>query len=169
MTFLEKIQKKFGIESKKSIELTDASGAKITVETDAQTPAVGDKVTIDGQPAADGEYTMSDESKIVVKDGLISEIVPKADDAANKNDDTPAPDASQKSMNEMQKAFDVKLKAMDAKHTKEINALKETIDWLSDQVSSDYVPDEAEAQGTSNQKKKSNQKQNRTGFKTITK
>lgn len=169
MNFLDKIKAKFG-EGKKSIELTDASGAKITVETDNETPAVGDAVTIDGQPAADGEYIMSDESTIVVKDGVISEIKPNGDSADTEGAESrnnPTPEAQQKSINDMKKAYDAKFKSLEVKHAKEIGELKKTVEWLADQVSSGYVPDEAEQQGAGAENKKPKTKTNRTGFKSM--
>jgi len=65
------------------VTLTLADGRQIVVVTESGTPAVGDVVTLDGQPAPDGDYVMSDGSSISVADGKITAITPKTDDAAS--------------------------------------------------------------------------------------
>ena len=69
-----------------NLDLTLADGTPITVETEAEAPAVGDALTIDGQPAPDGEYTLVDGSVIVAEEGVITDIVTPEDDAAEAGD-----------------------------------------------------------------------------------
>ena len=52
--------------------------------------AVGAAVTIDGEPAADGEYTAEDGSVIVVADGKVAEIKPAAEPAPAEPEPAPA-------------------------------------------------------------------------------
>ncbi len=150
MTVLKSLQKLFGI--KKSLELTDASGAVLTIETDAAEPAVGDAVTIGGSAAADGEYIMPDNSKLIVVAGKISEIVP-----APAQDPTPAPADTQmadvqKSLDSMQKAFDDKLKAIEDKYESQIQDITKSIEFLGEQIKSGYTPEEPEALGAGRKK-----------------
>lgn len=53
---------------------------KGVLETPYDDLMVGDAVTIDGVPAEDGSYTLEDGTQIVVTAGVISEIIPVADD-----------------------------------------------------------------------------------------
>lgn len=153
MSTFKKLKSLFGIKEK-SIEMTDASGAVLTIETEAAEPAVGDAVTIGGSPAADGEYVMADNSKIIVLDGKISEIVP-AEPA--KPADNPAPADPQmvevqKSMEAMQKTFDDKMKAFEEKYESKIKDLTDSVEFLGEQIKSGYVPDDPEAVGASSKK-----------------
>ena len=149
MSAFKSLQNLFGI--KKSIDLTDASGAVLTIETDAAEPAVGDAVTIGGSAAADGEYIMPDNSKLVVVAGKITEIVPAP--AAE-----PAPTADpqmadvQKSLDSMQKAFDDKLKAIEEKYEAKVQDLTKSVEFLGEQIKSGYTPEEAEAVGAGKKK-----------------
>lgn len=66
------------------VDLTLANGDIITVETEADEPAVGDKVKqkTDGgedaeNPLADGDYLLKDERTLVVEGGVIKEIKEK--------------------------------------------------------------------------------------------
>ena len=66
------------------VDLTLANGDIITVETEADEPAVGDKVKqkTDGgedaeKPLADGDYLLKDERTLVVEGGVIKEIKEK--------------------------------------------------------------------------------------------
>jgi hypothetical protein len=66
------------------VDLTLANGDIITVETEAEEPAVGDKVKqkTDGgedaeKPLADGDYLLKDERTLVVEGGVIKEIKEK--------------------------------------------------------------------------------------------
>lgn len=66
------------------VDLTLANGDIITVETEADEPAVGDKVKqkTDGgedteKPLADGDYLLKDERTLVVDGGVIKEIKEK--------------------------------------------------------------------------------------------
>jgi len=153
MSILKSLQILLGAKQK-SLELTDASGAVLTIETDNETPAVGDAVTIGGSPAADGEYIMPDTSKLMVMDGKVSEIIPAEEKPV---EDTPAePQMSdvQKSIDTLKKSFDEKLKAVEEKHKSEIEDLQASVKFLGEQIKSGYVPDEAEAIGAGKSKAK---------------
>lgn len=164
------------IEGKKSLELTDANGGKLVVETDAGTAVVGDKVTVDGVAPADGDIVMSDGSTIKVAAGVITEIVPKDTSTGAGGSDKPTPEAATKAINEMQKSFDEKLKAMEARlETKYKSDLKRVTDAIMDMadkhtslaelVKSDYTPEEAEKVGVDASSQKKKESTVRTGFK----
>ena len=77
------------------VDLTLANGDIITVETEADEPAVGDKVKqkTDGgedteKPLADGDYLLKDERTLVVEGGVIKEIKEKESpkDEGDKSD-----------------------------------------------------------------------------------
>ena len=83
------------------VDLTLANGDIITVETDADEPAVGDKVKqkTDGgedaeKPLADGDYLLKDERTLVVEGGVIKEIKEKesSKDEGDKSDKGEAAD-----------------------------------------------------------------------------
>ena len=84
------------------VDLTLANGDIITVETEADEPAVGDKVKqkTDGgedaeKPLADGDYLLKDERTLVVEGGVIKEIKEKEspkDEGDNANKGASADD-----------------------------------------------------------------------------
>lgn len=77
-SILDKMLAKLGFKSLDSVkfdmDLNTADGSVLTVEREEGEPQVGDKAT------PDGEHVMPDGSTIVVKDGVITEIRPKAKD-----------------------------------------------------------------------------------------
>ena len=57
-----------------ALDLTLEDGTPIVVETEESEVKVGDAVTINGEPAPDGEHMLSDGTTIVVAGGKIAEI-----------------------------------------------------------------------------------------------
>lgn len=57
-----------------ALDLTLEDGTPIVVETEDEEVKVGDAVTINGEPAPDGEHMLSDGTMIVVAGGKIAEI-----------------------------------------------------------------------------------------------
>lgn len=143
MSTFKKLKSLFGVKEK-SLELTDASGAVLTIETEAAQPAIGDAVTIGGSPAADGEYIMADNSKIVVVDGKISEIVPAEEVKPEVQPDDTTMAEVQKSIDAVKKAFDTKLKELENKYESKIKDLSDSVEFLGEQIKSGYTPDEDE-------------------------
>lgn len=89
MGILDKVKKAlaFALVRAFALDLTLANGNVITVETEGERPAVGDKVRMkqeDGKdssdPLADGEYLLKDETTLVVEGGEIKEIKEREDD-----------------------------------------------------------------------------------------
>ena len=85
------------------VDLTLANGDIVTVETEAETPQVGDKVTQKtdggqetGQPMADGEYLLKDERTLIIEGGAIKEIKEKA---SSEESDAGGGNASQEEFN----------------------------------------------------------------------
>ena len=73
MSLIDTIKKKLGVT--KNIDLTLADGEMVTVITDAETPAVEDRITdTEGNPVADGEHVLPEGSAIVTVDSVITEI-----------------------------------------------------------------------------------------------
>ncbi len=64
----------------RALSLTLQDGRELEVLTDAASPSVGDPVLIDGQPLADGSYTLSDGTTIEVKQGKL--VVVEASESA---------------------------------------------------------------------------------------
>lgn len=58
-----------------ALDLTTKDGVNVVVETESSTPMVGDKVTVDGQPAPDGKYSFAP-GVLVVAGGVITEVLP---------------------------------------------------------------------------------------------
>lgn len=82
MNILNTIKKAF--EKRFDVDLTLTNGDIISVKTESEAPQVGDKVTQktdNGQqvdkPLEDGEYTLTDGTKLTVKAGVIEQITPK--------------------------------------------------------------------------------------------
>lgn len=73
MGILDRIKAALG--GQKNIDVTLADGMIATVITDADAPAVGDSVTVDGAPAPDGEHLTADGTIIITEGGVITEIV----------------------------------------------------------------------------------------------
>lgn len=67
----------------KNADFATADGNTLQIDTEGD-PAVGDAVSINGQPAPDGEYKLVDGKIIVVQDGKIAEVKP----ATSEPDDT---------------------------------------------------------------------------------
>lgn len=63
-----------------ALDVTLADGTIANVETEAQTPAVGDAVTIGGEAAPDGTHELADGSSIVTVGGVITEIMVAEED-----------------------------------------------------------------------------------------
>lgn len=118
----------------KSIELTTADGKTLVVDTEADAPAVGDPVTMDGKPAENGDYKLNDGRTIVVADGKISEIKP-AEEAAAADDEAAAEEAQKELVQLRDKVTNLEkengqLKAQVAAKEKELNAAKEKFKQL---------------------------------------
>lgn len=57
-------------------DFATADGSTLQIELTGEEPAQGDSVSVDGQPAADGEYKLADGKTIVVAGGKITEVKP---------------------------------------------------------------------------------------------
>lgn len=71
---LNKILRKFGLAQTVAMVLTDSTGAELTLEKESGDPAVGDMAT------PDGTFVMDDGLTVVVLDGVITEVTPKAEE-----------------------------------------------------------------------------------------
>jgi len=71
-----------------ALDMTLEDGTAIVVETEANEPAVGDAVTINGEPAPDGEHKLADGTVLMIAGGKITEI--KKADASAQNADANA-------------------------------------------------------------------------------
>ena len=74
-----------------NLKLTTADGTEIEFKTEEEKYNLGDEVLVENSRAEDGEYLMSNEETIVVKDGVIQEIKDKDGNEVTKN--TPSEDA----------------------------------------------------------------------------
>lgn len=82
------------LQGAKNLDLTLADGTAITIDAAGEEIAAGDAVSVGGNPAPDGEYTLADGKVIVVAGGKIAEVktaAPPADPAAQKPTPAPAP------------------------------------------------------------------------------
>ncbi len=114
----------------------DANGVEIDfteLETDA-TPKVGDKATIDGEPAT-GEYVMPNGETYVFEDGALSEI--KEADEEEENEEVEA----LKQENEQLKAENKKIKKDLKKASKQIKNFASDFKELKKNVSSSFSYD----------------------------
>ncbi|WP_338876962.1 ATP-dependent Clp protease proteolytic subunit [Spirosoma sp. SC4-14] len=89
-------------------------GRTLVTDSTGDTPVIGDKATIDGQPAPDGDYTLEDGTVVSVKDGAVSDVkaAGETDTSAEASvevdeltvdqpDDTPAVKALRKAYREL--------------------------------------------------------------------
>lgn len=74
-------------------DFATADGQTLQVETAGTEPAAGDSVSVNGQPAADGEYKLADGKTVVVAAGKITEVKPAEAPVppAPENSNPPAP------------------------------------------------------------------------------
>lgn len=71
----------------KALSLEVEGGGTIDIETESDTPAVGDAVTVDGEAAPDGEHVLADGRKVVTAEGKITEIIePEVEDTDDEDD-----------------------------------------------------------------------------------
>ena len=128
MKFLEKIKNTLGIS--KDIDLTLTDGSIITVVTDAQEPAIGDPVRdSDGNPLADGDYTLPDKRIISVMDGAISNIAEPGEEAEEEGKEDSVVSQEQGQANALEA-----LKKQMKEHNKGLKELEETITMVAMQV-----------------------------------
>jgi hypothetical protein len=71
---------------KKNADFATADGVTLVIETAGAEPAVGDSVSIDGQPAPNKDYTLANGKMITVVDGKITEVKPPAEKPADAPD-----------------------------------------------------------------------------------
>lgn len=83
----------FTVAKKHNLDIEPANSSNVELEEEGKslefssdTPTVGDTVTMDGQPAADGTYKAKDGSTIEVKEGKCSAITPKAEGSEQNSD-----------------------------------------------------------------------------------
>ena len=80
MSLVKKIKNLISSEESLNLSLTAADGTILSVETEADNPAVGDPIVdSDGKSITDGEVVMADGSTLVVESGKISDIKEKED------------------------------------------------------------------------------------------
>ena len=114
-----------------ALDLTLEDGTPIVVETEESTIKVGDAVTINGEPAPDGEHMLSDGSKIVVAGGKIAEIYAPEMEASS---DEPSTDEAVVEANKKLTADNAELKLNNAQLNAENETLKNDIANLTKQV-----------------------------------
>lgn len=137
MSILKDIKRLFN--TQKDIELTDANGVILTVITDAEQPAVGDKVTIDGAPASDAEYMMPDGGTIVTVGGVITEIESASEEAQPEPTD-PAGEVEKQVAEAVTKAVAEAMASLRTEFKKDIDETNAAIRELAKNISSQFVP-----------------------------
>lgn len=124
-----------------ALDLTLEDGTPIVVETEEPTIKVGDAVTINGEPAPDGEHMLSDGSKIVVAGGKIAEIY--APEMSAK-DETPSEDIQEIiEANKSLVADNASLKSENENLKKDISELTKQVTEIQSRIknlSSGFVP-----------------------------
>lgn len=130
----------------KSLDLTKEDGTAIKVETQNTEPAVGDAVTINNEPAPDGDHKLSNGDTLVVAGGKITEIK-KAEPAPDDADAKAKKEADEKAAADL-----AAIQAAAAEKDKEIAALKAKVQEQEDamvkvtetlaKMKSNYQPDD---------------------------
>jgi hypothetical protein len=138
---------------KKSIDWPMADGRIMVVDTNAEEPAVGDAVMIDGTAAPDGDYPMADGRTVKVADGKITEIVAAAS-ADPADDEAKAIDKLQAQVKEKDnriKSLESKIKQLEKKYV-DVDVYLKSIEELLPEITSDGDPTEDEIGKKRNQK-----------------
>ncbi len=180
--FGDKIKSMFGKTDKFEIDVTDANGEIIKVQTDNEEPIVGDAVTKeDGSPLPDGDYLLADGKTLVVSGGIITEIK-EADDGAGddadgsdsgagdgsgdgagddgmNNADDKGNDDFGKNIKDMKEQFASDIKDMKEQFTSDIKELREVVEFMAKNISSDF---EIENKGNDTLKKSKDKDEPRT-------
>lgn len=130
----------------KNLDLTDAAGKCIKVDTAGSEPAVGDPCSIDNQPASDGEHIIPAMNKVlVVGGGKITEI--KDAKAADEPAADPAPADDSEAVNTLKKqleAVNKKNSDLEAKlkdQESDIKTLHDGLTEIKGAIKSRYTPD----------------------------
>lgn len=133
---LNSISEKLGVGKKpeiKNLDLTLTDGTDIVVETESDSPAVGDAVTVDGSPAPDGEHTIADGRTLVTEGGVITEIRdPESEEEETIENVKKERDELKAKLDELQNTF-----------TDEVKAMKDELLDLKKNIKSEEVPPEA--------------------------
>jgi ATP-dependent Clp protease protease subunit len=78
----------------KAADFSTADGQTITIDSTGEEIAAGDSVSVNGQPAPDGSYTLTDGRTIIVAGGKVTEVKPADAPPAPPAAATPAPAAA---------------------------------------------------------------------------
>lgn len=113
----------------KNADFSTADGGTLQIETEGDEPAVGDSVSIDGQPAPDGEYKLADGKSIVVQDGKITEVKP-AEPPATPDETTQALANTVQALAESVQAIQKTVSEIQAKQDENTKALNSVTDAL---------------------------------------
>lgn len=132
MNWIDKMLGK-SVDEPKMLETTLADGNMITVETEAESPAVGDKVfDQDGNALPDGEHVDSDGNVLVVADGAIKEI-------KEATEEEPADEEMQAKLQKLMESFNERIAKIEARHKDEgkkesskISALETKLEKMSE-------------------------------------
>lgn len=142
----------------KALSLEVEGGGMIEIETESDAPAVGDAVTVDGEPAPDGEHVLTDGRKVVTAEGKITEIIePEVEDSADDEEDMNAlakliGDAVAKAIKPVQDS----VKALEDKQAENETATEEivnSIELIGKNLSSDGFSHKARKKTTAKGKK----------------
>lgn len=141
MGFLDEIKKSLGLKNQveKNIMLPLEGGGEVEVVTDAEEPAVGDSVLVDGAPAPDADHVLADGTVVTTVGGIITAIVPKVVDPA------PAPSPEVAVIAEEVKSLTTKLSSIEkslanvAELQKSITELQSAVQLIAKATKSNYV------------------------------
>jgi ATP-dependent protease ClpP protease subunit len=135
-SLIQKIMDKLNIkkEGVKNLDLKTADNTMLKIQTEGDTPKIGNVVVIEGKAVVDGEYLMPEGDKIVVEKGVISNIIPKENKTA---------DEQMKADMENLKKENEELKKKVNENSglqNEIKDLKDNITFINTFIESNYNP-----------------------------
>lgn len=128
-----------GENAKNNIMLPLEGGGEAEVVTDAEEPAVGDSVLVDGAPAPDADHVLTDGTVVTTVGGVITAITPKVDDPV------PAPTTDVSAMAEEVKSLTAKLETVEkslnavVEMQKSITELQSAVQLIAKATKSNYV------------------------------
>ncbi len=121
----------------KNMKLLTADGTELIIDTKETKPAVGDKVSVEGNKLEES-YVMPDGEIINIKDNVIESIVPKK--VENKDESEDLKNLKQKVADQEKTIND--LKATNDSYKTDITAIKKDMDFVVENVKSTFVIDD---------------------------
>lgn len=130
-------EKKVDKTEPQNLTLETSDGVKLVFDTEKPQPAVGDKVTCEGEDLSDASYIMPEGETINIKEGVVESIVPKEEEApVNESEEI----TQLKETIQGLETTIADLKAKDDTYKESLKEIKEQINLIAGNVTSKEAP-----------------------------